>query len=115
MPAYTRHPIYSQLSALTLALSLFALPLAGGEMAPVHILMPLAADLVPLGTGLQSPPHIPFHLPAFATATRIVLGPLSPSKWVPNAHSRRGFHIESLTLDHLGLTVAPSSRAPPLA
>src|SRR5215472_3406395 len=92
MPSYTRWRVYSQLCAFAVVVSLLALPLAGGESQKIQILTPLATELVPLGATLQSQPHIPLGFPAFATATRVILGILSASCLVPGAPNGRGFN-----------------------
>src|SRR6266852_3155120 len=55
MPPYIRRPICSQLGFLLLGLTVLALPLAGIRVERAPILTPLATELVPLGTSLQSP------------------------------------------------------------
>src|SRR6266851_8327861 len=62
MPPYTRRPICSQLGFLVLALTVLALPLVGVKVERAPILTPLATELVPLGTSLESPASTPLDL-----------------------------------------------------
>jgi len=82
-----KRQIYSQLGFLVLALTLLALPLTGIRVERAPILTPLASELVPLGTSLESPPSTPFDLPAFLAPARLVLGPLPAAIFGPNADS----------------------------
>jgi hypothetical protein len=74
MPPYTRRWLCSQLCALTLALSLVALPLAGVEIQETPILAPLAMELVPLGSTLQSQPGCVLQHPSAVAPPRLILG-----------------------------------------
>jgi hypothetical protein len=66
--------MYSQLCALVLALSLVALPLAGVEIQETQILAPLAMELVPLGSTLQSQPGCLLQHPSAVAPPRLILG-----------------------------------------
>jgi hypothetical protein len=92
IPRYTRRSICSQLGCLVLALAVLALPLAGIRIERAPILTPLATELVPLGTSLQSPLSGPLNLSSFLAPSRLVLGPLPSAVLGPNADSKRRIH-----------------------
>jgi len=77
---------------LVLALAALALPLAGVSIDRAPILAPLATELVPLGTSLQSPPSSHLDLPSFLAPARLVLGPLPSAVFGPNADSKGWIH-----------------------
>jgi len=56
---------------LVLTLALLAFPLAGTKPERAPILIPLATQLVPLGTSLQSPPSSHLDLPSFLAPARL--------------------------------------------
>jgi len=92
MPPYTRRLISSQLACLVLALAVLPLPLAGNSIEHAPILTPLATELVPLGTSLQSPPSCPVDLPSLLAPARLVLGPLLSVVFGPNAGNEGRIH-----------------------
>src|ERR1700674_1190171 len=97
MAPYTARLTCSQLGCLVLTLALLALPLAGTAQEPAPILIPLATELVPLGTSLESPPAGHFSQPSFVAPARLVLGPPPISAFGPNAGSKgRTSNITSL-------------------
>ncbi|HKM99120.1 MAG TPA: hypothetical protein VJX23_01290 [Candidatus Binataceae bacterium] len=114
MVPYTCRRIRSQLCSLVVALAFVALPMAGVEAAPAPILTPLATQLVPLGTGLESPPAVPFEVPAFAAPAKTVLGLLTPAALEPEREI--GGRPISFTLARPAdsdLADAPHGRSPP--
>jgi hypothetical protein len=111
---YTRRLICSQLACLALALALLALPLAGVRIERAPILTPLATELVPLGTNLQSPPAGHLHLPSFLAPARLVLGPLPSADFGPNADSNGQLRdITSLGFPDSRALDSPHGRSPP--
>ena len=112
MPPYIRRPICSQLGFLVLALTVLALPLAGIRVERAPILTPLATELVPLGTSLESPPSGSPHLPSFLAPSRLVLAP--SAIFGPNADSKG--RIDKLTsfafCDSHAVDI-PNGRSPP--
>jgi hypothetical protein len=114
MPSYTRHSICSQLYCLALTVVLLALPLAGIRIERAPILTPLATELVPLGTSLQSPPASLFHLSSFAAPARLVLGPLPSAAFAANADSDGQIqNIASLGFPDSRAIDIPNGRSPP--
>jgi hypothetical protein len=114
MPSYTRRPICSQLGCLVLALAMLALPLAGFRVERAPILTPLASELVPLGTSLQSPPAGPLDLPSFLAPARLVLGPLPPAVFEPNADSKGRIHnLPNFGFPDSRAIDIPNGRSPP--
>jgi len=78
---------------LVLALALLALPLAGITIERAPILTPLATELVPLGTSLQSAPSSPFLPTSFMAPARLVLGPLPQQFSNRTPKAKAGFEI----------------------
>ena len=114
MPPYTRRSICSQLGCLVLALALLALPLGGTGTERAPILTPLATELVPLGTSLQSPPTNLLYLPSFAAPARLVLGPLPSTVLAPNPDTDGRVHtITSLGFADSRAIDSPHGRSPP--
>jgi hypothetical protein len=121
MSPYTRRSIRSQLCCsqlccLALALALLALPLAGITADPAPILKPLATQLVPLGTSLQSVPSRPFQVPSFVAPAKLVLGPLPSAAFAANADTDGRF--QNITSDDVHDSDAvdnPHGRSPPSA
>jgi hypothetical protein len=113
MPSYTRRPICSQLGCLVLALAVLALPLAGSiERAP--ILTPLATELVPLSTSLQSPPSSHLALSSFLAPARFVLGPLPSAVFESDADSKGRIHnLTSFGFPDSRAIDIPNGRSPP--
>jgi len=114
MPLYTLRSSCSQLGCLVLTLALLAFPLAGTKPERAPILIPLATQLVPLGTSLQSPPSSHLDLPSFLAPARLVLGPLPSAVFGPIAESNGRIH--NLTsfgfLDSHAIDI-PNGRSPP--
>jgi hypothetical protein len=114
MSPYTRRPICSQLGCLALALAVLALPSAGVSIERPPILAPLAMELVPLDTSLQSPPSSHLDLPSLVAPARLDLGPLPSAVFGPNADSKG--RIQSLVSfgfpDSRSLDL-PNGRSPP--
>jgi hypothetical protein len=114
MPPYTRRPIRSQLGFLVLALTVLALPLAGTRVERAPILTPLATELVPLGTSLESPPITRLDLPSFLAPARLVLGPLPSAIFGTNAESKGRIHnLTNLGFLELRALDIPNGRSPP--
>jgi hypothetical protein len=114
MPPYIRPPICSQLGFLLLALTVLALPLAGIRVERAPILTPLATELVPLGTSLESPPSTPLDLPSFLTPARLVLGPLPSAIFGSNADSKGRIHnLTSFAFCDSHAIDIPNGRSPP--
>jgi len=112
MPSYTRRSICSQLGCWVLALAVLALPLAGSiEYEP--ILTPLATELVPLGTSLQSAPNSHFNLPPFLAPARLVLGPLPFTAFEPNADCKARIRLTSFDFPDSRSIDVPNGRSPP--
>lgn len=113
MPPYTRRWIHSQLCALTLALSLVALPLVGVEIQANPILAPLAIELVPLGSTLQSQPNGTFQHPSAVAPPRLILG---HSRWHAQAFipANRGMlHAIVAGFCDPQIIKSPKGRSPP--
>jgi hypothetical protein len=114
MPPYTQRPIRSQLGFLVLALTVLALPLAGIKVERAPILTPLATDLVPLGTSLQSPPSGSPDLPSFLAPSRLVLGPLPSMIFGTHGDGRGRIHnLTNLGFLELRALDIPNGRSPP--
>jgi hypothetical protein len=99
---------------LVLTLAVLALPMAGIAQERAPILTPLATELVPLGTSLQSPPAGRLHPPSFLAPGRLVLGPLRSASFRPNAHSSgriRGITSPGFPDSHA--IDIPNGRSPP--
>jgi hypothetical protein len=99
---------------LVLALTVLALPLAGIRVERAPILTPLATELVPLGTSLESPPSTPLDLPSLLAPARLVLGLLQSAIFGTNIDSKGRIH----NLTNLGLLESraidiPNGRSPP--
>jgi hypothetical protein len=113
MVSYNRRLIRAQLGCLVLAVTMFALPLAGIRVAPAPILTPLNTELVPLGTNLQSTPNSPLDRTSFVSPSRLVLRPL-PSVIVPNVDSNgRIRNITNLGFANSHAIDIPNGRSPP--
>jgi hypothetical protein len=111
---YSRRSVYSQLGCLVLALAVFAIPLAGISLESAPILTPLATELVPLGTSLQSPPNSHFDFSSFLAPGRPVLGPLSSAVFEPNAGRKSRIHNRaSLGFPNSRAIDIPHGRSPP--
>jgi len=114
MPLYTRRSICSQLCCLVATSALLVLPLASSRPVTAPILTPLATELVPLGTALQSPPSCSLDLPSLLGPARPVLGPFPPAVFGQNANSKG--RIRYLTsfgfLDSHAIDI-PNGRSPP--
>jgi hypothetical protein len=114
MPPYTRRWIYSQLWRLVLALSLVALPLASVEIRGEQILTPLALELVPLGSAIQSPPGCALQHPSAVVPPRLILGHtwLVGQIFVP---TQRGMLPAKVPAFSQALAInTPKGRSPPL-
>ena len=99
---------------MILALALLALPLAGIRVERTPILTPLATELVPLGTSLQSPPYTDFHPPLLAAPTRIVLGLFFSIVFSPNPDpDGRVQNLASPGFPDSGAVDSPHGRSPP--
>ena len=114
MPTYTWRRLSAQACCLVLSLSLLALPLAGAKSEREPILIPLATDVVPLGTVLQPAPGDLFHAPLLVAPGKHVLGLMPPRAFVliPNSDGRpqnlaRQDFFDSSSID------SPHGRAPP--
>jgi hypothetical protein len=82
------------------------------ERAP--ILTPLATELIPLGTSLQTPPTEPFHLPLFVGPARLVLGLLPSAVLAPNPDGDGRFQaITSPGFRDFVAIDSPHGRSPP--
>jgi hypothetical protein len=91
------------------------LPLSGTVATSPPILTPLATDLVPLGTSLQSPPTNAFDFPSLVTPSKLILAlPLVAfaSKLVDA--SRIQTCISFCSFDSLAID-NPNGRSPPSA
>jgi hypothetical protein len=111
---YSRRLVCSQLGCLVLAVAVLALPLAGICIQREPILTPLARDLVPLGTSLQSPPSGHLDLPLLLAPARLVLGPLPLAAFGPNADSKGRIHnLASFVFPDSGSIDVPNGRSPP--
>jgi len=99
---------------LVLALALLALPLAGITIERAPILTPLATELVPLGTRVESPPAVHLHLPSFLAPVRLVLGPLPSAVFEPDADrkSRLRNNFRPAFPDSRAID-SPNGRSPP--
>jgi|HubBroStandDraft_1064217.scaffolds.fasta_scaffold129627_3 hypothetical protein len=114
MSRYTRRLVCSQLGCLLLALAVLALPLAGVRIERAPILTPLATELVPLGTSLQSPPSSHFALPSFLAPTRLDLAPLPSVVFGPNADSKGQIrNLTSFGFPDSRTIDLPNGRSPP--
>src|SRR5207237_31460 len=111
---YSPQVICSQLGSLVLILTVLALPLAGTTQERAPILTPLVIELVPLGTGLQSPPASLSHLPSLVGPARLVLGPLPWAVFVfiPDRDARLQ-NITGLGFPDSSATDCPHGRSPP--
>jgi hypothetical protein len=115
MPPYNPRTICSQLLCLTLTVALLAVPLVGTGNERAPILIPLATELVPLSTSLQSPPVSPFRLPSFATGGKLVLGPLPSPALSLSLDSHVGLRITSPSFRDRRASDKPVGRSPPSA
>jgi hypothetical protein len=114
MPPYTRRPIGSQLGFLLIALTVLALPLAGIKIERAPILTPLATELVPLGTSLQSPPSTHLDLPSFLAPSRLVLGPLPSAIFGTHSDGKGRIHnLTSFGFSDSHAIDIPNGRSPP--
>jgi hypothetical protein len=99
---------------LVLTLAVLALPLAAIRFERAPILTPLATELVPLGTSLQSPPSDPLDLPLFLAPARLVLGFLPSAGFGPNAESKGQIrNLTSLGFPDSRAIDIPNGRSPP--
>src|SRR5262249_49496127 len=103
----------AQLFCTILSLVLLAPPLGGVSPKPFLILIPLATDLVPLGTDLQSPPAPGIDAQAFATSGRIVLGPIPSESSTQSPAGHPAAEDVGVGLPDSDLTDRPTGRAPP--
>jgi hypothetical protein len=97
-----------------LTLAVLALPSAGIGIERAPILTPLATELVPLGTSLESPPATGFHPPSFVAPARLVLGPLPSAAFAANAD--RDGQIQNMASPGFrgsGAIDRPHGRSPP--
>jgi hypothetical protein len=114
MSSYNRRLARSQLGCLVLTLSVLALPLAGVARERAPILIPLATELVPLGSSLQSPPGGPFDAPSFLAPARPVLGPLPSAFFELNADSNGQIrNLTNLRFPDSRAIDIPNGRSPP--
>ncbi|MGO9452091.1 MAG: hypothetical protein ACLQDV_13780 [Candidatus Binataceae bacterium] len=114
MVRYTYRRVFTQLCSLAVVLAFLALPMAGVDAAPAPILTPLATQLVPLGASLESPPAVPFDVPAFAAPAKVVLGLLIPAALEPQRETGgRAFNFAAACLADSNLVDAPRGRSPP--
>jgi hypothetical protein len=114
MSSYSGHPIRSQLGCLVLALAVLALPLAGIRFERARVLVPLATELVPLGTSVQLPASNQLDLPSFLVPTRLLLGPLPFAVFGLNAGSNgRIRNLISLGFSDSRAIDIPNGRSPP--
>jgi hypothetical protein len=114
MLPYTRRVFRPQLGCLVLTLILLALPLAVTTQERAPILVPLAIELVPLGTDLQSPPASLSHLPSLVAPARLVLGPLPWAVFVLNPDT--GAPLQNIMgpgFPDSSATDCPHGRSPP--
>jgi hypothetical protein len=117
MAPYSRGSVRAQLARLCLIVSLLALPLTGGSAGQVAApLIPLAADLVPLGLTLESVPCIPPALPVLAAPVRTAFAAL-PSAAIALNHggATRLTEIESVRVSDATFLGSPTGRSPPSA
>jgi len=99
---------------LVLALAALALPLAGVSIDRAPILAPLATELVPLGTSLQSPPSSHLDLPSLLAPARLDLGPLPSAVFGPNVDSKGRIHsLASFGFPDSRSIDLPNGRSPP--
>src|SRR5271155_5951678 len=113
MSSYSGRLIWSQLACFVLALVVFTLPLAGIGVARAAILTPLATELVPLDTSLQSPPSAQLDLPSLL-ASRLVLGSLPLSVFGQHADNKGRIHnLISFGFPDSRSIDAPNGRSPP--
>jgi hypothetical protein len=111
---YIRRLVCSQLGCLVLAAAVLALPLAGLRIEGAPILTPLATELVPLATSLQSPPGGHLDLPSLLAPARLALGPLPLAAFEPNADSKGRIHnLASFGFPDSGSIDVPNGRSPP--
>jgi hypothetical protein len=97
---------------LVLALTVLALPLAGIKVECAPILTPLATELVPLGTSLQSPAKGSPHLPSLLAPSRLVLAP--SAIFATNADRKGRIHnLTNLGFPELRALDIPNGRSPP--
>jgi hypothetical protein len=97
-----------------MVVALLALPLAGISIERAPILAPLATKLVPLGTAVQSPPSGHSDLPSLLAPARLVLGPLPPAVFGPNADAESRIHnLPSFGLPESPSVEVPHGRSPP--
>jgi hypothetical protein len=114
MSPYTLRRIGSQLCALTLTLAFFALPSAGIETPRAPILRPLATNLVPLDSGLQSQPAVLlFQHPSVVTRARLALGYVYSLEWAFNPTSGGMVHVRVAGFSDSRVTDTPNGRSPP--
>jgi hypothetical protein len=113
MSSYSRRSFRSQLGCFVLALVVLALPLAGISVASVPILTPIATELVPLGTNLQSAPSSHLNLPPFLAPARLVLGPLPFTAFEPNADCKARIRLTSFDFPDSRSIDVPNGRSPP--
>lgn len=93
---------------------MLALPLAGIRFDRAPLLTPLAAELVPLGTSLQSPPSGPLDLPSLLAPARLVLGLLPSADFEPNADCKGQIrNLTSLGFPDSRAIDIPNGRSPP--
>jgi hypothetical protein len=114
MFSYNRRLFRAQLACLVLALALLALPLTGITVDRTPILTPLATELVPLGTSLQSPPSSPFLPTSFMAPARLVLGPLPSAVFEagPDSKGRLRKNTSHTFPDSRAIEI-PNGRSPP--
>ena len=117
MAPYSRRSVRAQLVRLCLILVLLALPLRGARARQVAApLIPLAADLVPLGLTLESVPCIPPALPVLAGPVRTGFAALPSAVIALNpGGATRLSEIESVRVSDAAPLESPTGRSPPSA
>jgi hypothetical protein len=113
IPSYICRSICYQLCCVLLTLPLLVLPLAAAEPVVAQILTPLATDLVPLGSSIQSSPATPLQIPQWVAPARHLMGPPPAALFKLKPEAGRRADTESPDLYPADASDSPHGRSPP--